>query len=175
MSRAGFWLAQLTRLIGGPLPTSRDNGLASVVTVTEDAAGGGQCWTRLYVRRSGFPQVICSSKRFAGPTGLEEHVGRGIGMTLRVAATDDALIFTSDRYFLELRLGERRLRLNFPRSLSPGGLTVRHIDLDGVRFAFTLDLVHPWLGTLLHQRAEFEEAQPSTMIRVSASGVLSIG
>ena len=89
MSRAGWWLAQAARLIGGPLPLTRDAQVrsgrspalrvASVVTVTEDMATGGQIWTRLYARRKGFPQVIHSSKRFAGPTGLEEYVGRGIG------------------------------------------------------------------------------------------------
>jgi hypothetical protein len=84
MSRIGWLLAQVLRLIGGPLPTAADTGVPSVVTVTEDMATGGQIWTRLYARRRGFPQVIHSSKRFAGPTGLEEYVGFGIGVSLKL-------------------------------------------------------------------------------------------
>ena len=73
------------RLIGGPLPIDRASvHVPSVVTVTEDKASGGQIWTRIYGRRKGFPQVVHSSKRFAGPTGLEEYVGYGVGMTLTV-------------------------------------------------------------------------------------------
>ena len=115
-SRAGWWLAQAARLIGGPLPLTRDTQVrsarvptkrvASVVTVTEDMASGGQIWTRLYARRKGFPQVIHSSKRFAGPTGLEECVGRGVGMTLTIYAREGALVFRSKNYFLEL-FGQR--------------------------------------------------------------------
>src|SRR5712675_512028 len=105
MSRAGWWLAQAARLIGGPLPLARSAHLAnvhvpSVVTVT--GGMGGQIWTRLYARRKGFPQVIHSSKRFAGPTGLEEYVGRGVGMALTVYARDGALIFRSKDYFVQL-------------------------------------------------------------------------
>ena len=86
MSRAGWWLAQAARLIGGPLPLVRDAHAPSVVTVTEDVATRGQHWTRLYARRRGFPQVVHSSKRFAGPTGLEEYVGCGVGMALTIHA-----------------------------------------------------------------------------------------
>jgi hypothetical protein len=154
MSRAGAALAHLVRLIGGPLPTSRDIDVPSVVTVTEDSSNGGQVWTRLYARRRGFPQVIHSSKRFDGPTGLEEHVGCGVGMTLRVCATERALIFKSDRYFIDLG----RLRVMLPRWLRPGDLTVTHGEIDATHFVFSLDLVHPWLGTLIHQQAVFEEA-----------------
>ena len=156
LSRLGFMLAQLGRLIGGPLPTSRDVEVPSVVTVTEDLARGGQVWTRLYARRRGFPQVIHSSKRFSGPTGLEEHVGCGIGMTLEVSVSDAALRFTSDRYFLDLG----PVRMTLPRWLCPGALSVTHSEIDAAHFAFTLDIVHPWLGLLIHQRAVFEEAQP---------------
>ena len=154
MSRAGFALAQLARLVGAPLPLSRDVDVPSVVTVTEHIAAGGQIWTRLYARRSGFAQVIHSSKRFAGPTGLEEHIGCGIAMALRIAASDTALTFESDHYFFKLG----RLRLTLPRWLSPGHLTVGHHEIAADRFAFTLDLVHPLLGQLIHQRADFRDA-----------------
>jgi hypothetical protein len=154
MSRAGMALSQLVRLIGGPLPTSCDVGVPSVVTVTEDIGSGGQVWTRLYARRRGFPQVIHSSKRFGGPTGLEEHVGCGVGMTLKVCATERALIFSSDRYFIDLG----RLRVYLPRWFCPGYLTVTHGEIDATHFVFSLELVHPLLGTLIHQRAFFEEA-----------------
>ena len=82
MNRAGRLLAQAARLIGGPLPVSRDIEVPALVSVTEDPGYGGQFWTRIYGRRRGFPQVIHSSKRFCGPTGLEEYVGFGFGIAL---------------------------------------------------------------------------------------------
>jgi hypothetical protein len=156
ISRAGMVLAQLSRLIGAPLPLSRDTGVPSVVTVTEDLRHGGQVWTRLYARRHGLPQIIHSMKRFAGSTGLEEHVGGGVGMSLTLRATDEALVFTSERYFFAF--GARRLHL--PRWLAPGRMTLAHTEIDATHFAFTLDLVHPWLGLLIHQQVVFEESPP---------------
>jgi hypothetical protein len=153
MSPAGRLLAMLGRLIGGPLPLSRDVFVPAIVTVTEDAATGGQFWTRIYGRRRGFPQVIHSCKRFAGRTGLEEYVGRGVGIALRVRVEDGALHFLSDHYFLGL--AGRRLRL--PRWLSPGALKVSHIDRGGGWFAFVLSLRHPVLGELIRQTAVFRE------------------
>ena len=154
MSRAGFLLAQIARLIGAPLPLCRDTGAASVVTVTEDQRFGGQVWTRLYARHGRLPQIIHSRKRFSGETGLEEHVGGGIGMSLTLSASDTALTFTSRHYFLAV--GDRRLRLS--RWLSPGRMTLAHTEIDATHFAFTLDLHHPWLGPLIHQRVVFEES-----------------
>jgi hypothetical protein len=153
LSRAGFLLAQVCRLIGGPLPTARDREVPSVVTVTEDFAGGGQVWTRLYARRSGFPQVIHSAKRFSGPTGLEEHVGWGVGMTLTVSVTDADLIFRSERYFVDW-FG---VRVYLPRWLTPGDLTVIHSEDDETHFTFSLCVEHPRFGQLVHQTAAFEE------------------
>ena len=154
MSRAGWLLAQAARLIGAPLPLSTDTGVPAVVTVTEDGAGGGQVWTRLYGRRRGFPQMIHSAKRFAGPTGLEEYVGCGVGMALTVDARDAALIFRSAFYFIAV--GPLRLRL--PGWATPGALTVTHADKGHGRFRFTLSLDHPRFGRLLFQAAEFQDA-----------------
>jgi hypothetical protein len=163
MSRAGWWLAQAARLIGGPLPLTRNaHGpgipvasmhVPSVVTVTEGM--GGHIWTRLYARRKGFPQVVHSSKRFAGPTGLEEYVGFGVGMALTVYARESALIFRSAHYFLEL-FG-RRWRL--PAWLTPGTLYVTHAELPDGKFSFTLQIFHPRLGLLMRQMAMFREIE----------------
>ena len=155
MSRAGYWLSQAARLIGAPLPLWRDAGVAAVVTVTEDVASQGQHWTRLYARRGGFPQVVRSSKRFAGPTGLEELVGYGLGMALVVEAEPDALVFRSASYFIDLGFG----RLTLPGWLTPGALTVVHRELGSRRFLFELALVHPRLGLLIRQVAQFEDAE----------------
>jgi hypothetical protein len=157
----GAVLAQLCRLIGAPLPLSRDAFVPAVVSVTEDPASGGQFWTRLYGRRRGpssslrtcFPQAIRSIKRFCGPTGLEEYVGRGIGIALSVEIAQGALHFLSDHYFLSVP----GLRLRLPRWLSPGRMRVSHIDCGHGSFAFVLRLDHPRLGELICQTAMFEE------------------
>lgn len=153
LSRAGWLLAQWLRPLGAPLPLGREADVAAVVCVSEDAASGGQCWSRLYARRRGVPQVIHSSKAFAGPTGLEEQVGLGIGMALVVTANEDGLVFASDHYFWRVS----GLRLRLPGWLTPGRTTVVHRDLGEGRFAFDLDIRHPWLGELLHQHAIFHD------------------
>jgi len=153
MSRCGWLLAQACRLVGAPLPLSRDAFVPAAVSVTEDALSGGQIWTRIYGRRRGFPQAIHSAKRFAGPTGLEEYIGRGVGIALRVEVANEALHFVSDHYIL--KLGRARLRL--PRWLAPGRMRVSHIDCGGGWFAFVLLLEHPLLGRLLRQTALFQE------------------
>jgi hypothetical protein len=153
MSQLGAALAQLARLIGGPLPLTRDCWVPAAVAVTEDPSSGGQFWTRIYSRARGFPQVIHSAKRFCGPTGLEEHLGRGFGIALRVEVEGGALRFVSDHYFLCFG----RLRLRLPRWLEPGRMTVSHIECGGGRFAFLLLLSHPRLGELVRQTAMFDE------------------
>ena len=153
-SRTGWWLAQLARLIGGPLPTGAETKVPMIVTVTEDAKTGGQIWTRICARSNGFPQVIHSSKRFAGPTGLEEYVGHGVAMALLISVEHESLLFRSVGY--SFRIG--RLRLPLPAWLTPGDLTVTHSDLGGGAFRFTLDIVHPRLGRLIRQSAVFREA-----------------
>jgi len=154
LSPIGWWLVQAARLIGGPLPTGTETGVPMIVAVTEDAACGGQIWTRICARKQGSPQVIHSSKRFAGPTGLEEYVGFGLSMTLRICVAEEALCFHSTGYCF--RVG--RLRWSLAAWLSPGDLTVTHSDLGGGTFRFTLEIVHPRLGRLIYQSAVFMEA-----------------
>jgi len=155
MSRIGWCFAQAARLIGAPLPLARTRHVPAVVAVSEDRAMRGQIWTRLYGRRGGFPQVIHSCKRFAGPTGLEEHVGNGVAMTLTVDACEGALIFRSQDYFVEL-FGHR---LVLPTWLTPGATLATHAELPDGRFAFTLQVIHPRFGLLIRQMAIFREVE----------------
>lgn len=153
MTRAGWMLAQALRIVGGPLPVSLKALGPAVVAVTEDAELGGQAWIRTYSRAGKFPQVVHSAKRFRGPTGLEEYVGYGIGMTLSVAVEGDALVFHSDRYFFEVG----RLRAYLPRLLEPGHLCVTHRQESADTFSFRLTLRHALLGVILDQIALFRD------------------
>jgi hypothetical protein len=158
LSLMGRALALLSRAIGGPLPLTNGSGAAAVVAVTEDARLGGQSWTRLYARPGRFPQVVHSAKRFCGPTGLEEYVGFGIGMTLSIGVEEGALRFRSERYYCEI--GGRRLY--FPRALEPGVMEIVHRDEPALfaprgGFSFRLTLRHPVFGRLIHQLATFED------------------
>src|SRR5579862_4557066 len=117
-------------------------------------ASGGQVWSRMCARRNGFPQVIHSVKRFAGRTGLEEYVGFGVSMSLKISVMNDALVFSSAGYAVQFG----RLRLPLPDWLTPGDLAVTHSDLGGGSFRFTLEIIHPRFGWLLRQSAVFREA-----------------
>jgi hypothetical protein len=163
MNFAGRVVAQVARLIGAPLPRSTQCTGPSVVAVTEDETTGGQMWTRLYARPGRFPQVIRSAKLFSGPTGLEEYLGCGVGMALRVRACGDSLQFLSAGFFI--RIGSARIAL--PIWLTPGTLTVTHADLGDGCFTFTLELSHPLLGELIRQTAIFRDAEKSPAEGVS--------
>jgi len=156
MNVAGRVLAHLARLVGGPLPHDLSSiNQPAVVSVTEDCAGDGQFWTRQYGRAAGFPQVIHSSKRFAGPTGIEEYIGSGIGIALRVSTRSNSLCFESDHYFLQAA----GWRLRFPAWLQPGLLTITHRDLGDTRFLFSLSLESRLFGELIHQDALFHDME----------------
>lgn len=153
-SKPGWALAQFARLIGAPLPYDKSSvGQPTVVCVTEDAETNGQFWIRQYGRKNGFPQVVHSSKRFDGPTGVEEYIGCSIGMALKLEAAPDTLFFKSDHYFLQV-FG-RRWRI--PKLLSPGALVIGHHELGDGYFAFTLHLKHKWFGSLIEQEAVFTD------------------
>jgi len=151
---AGKLLAQFCRIIGAPLPfEAQENGTPAIVTVTEDKAGNGQFWTRTYGRKTGFPQVIHSSKRFEGKTGLEEYIGYAITMDLKAIAERDAIVFASDGYHFNL-FG---LKLDLPKFLEPGQVKVSHVDQGEGYFAFVLEVTHRSFGKMIHQRGIFCE------------------
>ena len=151
----GTILAQLLRVVGAPLPLASDVDVPSVISVTEDVATGGQNWTRLYANRTCFPQIIHSAKRFSGPTGLEEYLGRGLCMALHVGVEDGVLTFHDAGYVLHVR-GKR---IKLPKMLHPGRLIVRHEDRGDGAFEFSLSLKHPLFGELLYQAGLYRDAR----------------
>lgn len=153
MSRLGRLLSFLTRPIGAPLPTMNGATGPAVVAVTEDRVLGGQRWLRIYDRPGRKPQMIQSTKRFRGETGLEEYVGAGVSMELTLSVEDGALVFRSRRYLLQWG----RFTLPIPSLLSPGAMTIVHTQQDDGSFAFRLTLRHPVFGQLLHQLAIFRD------------------
>ena len=153
MNFAGRWLACAARLVGGPLPLTSDSVGPAHVIVTENATLGAQTWTRIYAREGQFPQVITSAKRFKGPMGLEECLGHGLLMRLRLLEDRGALVFRSTGYAIEI-LG-RVMRL--PAWLSPGRCDVIHRDIGHGHFTFTLELHHNLFGLIVRQVAIFKE------------------
>lgn len=150
----GWVWAQLARLAGAPLPLAALAHTPAIVVVTGDAVADAQLWTRIYHEPGRLPQVIRSIKSFTGPTGLEERVGGGVAMSLIVSEEQRALVFRSSEY--RWRCG--RLSLRIPALLTPGDIIVRHREERQGRFSFTLSVVHPVFGRILHQVAFFRDA-----------------
>ena len=166
VNRWGFLLTQLLRVIGAPLPLDTDNeGAAAVVTVTEapglNGQHGGQVWMRQYARtnpKKPFPQIIQSAKRFEGTTGIEEYIGRGIGMSLKAIAHGNELAFIAQDIFWDIKLPRgNKLRMTLPRWLGPTLLRAGHEELGNGTFAFTLKLEHKWFGMMVDQRVWFKD------------------
>ena len=74
-------------------------------------------------------------------------------MSLRVLVEDRALIFRSERYFIDLP----GFRLTLPDWLTPGILTVSHGATGPYRFRFVLEIQHARFGRLVRQEAEFAD------------------
>jgi hypothetical protein len=155
MTAIGWLWAQVARLAGAPLPLKALMRTSAAVVVAQDASGTAQCWTRIYHEEGALPQVIRSTKRFAGPTGLEECVGGGIGMALALSVEQRALVFRSTEYFW--RCGPLRFRI--PDCLTPGRIAVIHREERAGRFSFTLLVVHPRFGEIIRQVAFFRDTQ----------------
>lgn len=157
MTLVGRVIAQLARLVGAPLPLQASGRVPVTVIVTGCERLRGQVWTRVYDGASGFAQVIQSLKRFGGSTGLEEIVGRGVGMRLKLKVRDGALVFRSAGYFIRC-LG---MQLSLPNWLTPGVIEVIHREESRGQFSFSLSVTHVWAGDVIHQIAFFREEQSS--------------
>ncbi len=153
MSWLGQMFANIARVIGAPLPLRKELDMPSVVSVTEDVVKGGQTWTRLYATRHGFPQIIHSAKRFRGHTGLEEYIGYGISIALKVGVDDGVLTFESDGLIFELF----NQRIRVPDALIPFDLTIRHQNIDDEQFYFYLELSNAIFGELIYQKVLYRE------------------
>jgi hypothetical protein len=149
----GRLIALLARAVGAPLPLEASCRVPVTVIVTGCERLGGQVWTRIYERISALPQVIQSVKRFGGATGLEEIVGGGVGMRLRLSVRDRALVFTSAGYFLRVR----DIEISLPGWLTPGVIEVVHREESPGRFSFSLSVKHPIAGDVIEQIAFFRE------------------
>jgi hypothetical protein len=136
---AGRLFAALARAVGAPLPLRPLVRTPAAVLVTEGAAHHVQVRTRAYHEPGQLPEVVRSPKRFAGPIGLEECVGAGIGMALAVHVGHRAFVVRSDRYLVTC--GSYRVRL--PRWLTPGDIEVVHRQEREHRFSFGLTVKHP--------------------------------
>jgi len=150
LSRVGWCLAQLLRLIGAPLPLHTKPGpaMVSVSPSKTDAALGGQCWTRLYSGETRFPQVISSVKRFRGKTGLEEYLGFGLAIALKLKVHEKTLVFNSAGYYW--------FGIPLPSPLTPT-MQVIHREEENGQFSFALRVHHQWCGNLVEQLAFFKE------------------
>ncbi len=165
VNRWGRFLTNLLRVIGAPLPLDTDNaGAAAIVTVTEapdkNGGHGGQVWMRQYARKDAkqpFPQIIQSAKRFEGPTGVEEYIGGGIGMSLKACVEGIELVFLAEDIFWDIKILFGKIRLTLPRWLGPNVLRAGHEEIGDGTFVFTLRLEHKWFGKMIDQRVRFQD------------------
>jgi len=154
----GWWLAQIARLIGGPLPISTDTHVPSIVTVTEDAATSGQVWTRIYAPRNGFPRSFTPRTRFAGQTGLRNISASVSALRCGLLSMAMDLLFRSAGYLC--RSGPLKI-FRLPAFPHAGALTVDPIPiLAAESFNSPLEILHPRFGMLVRQSAVFMEATP---------------
>lgn len=160
VNRWGKLVNNLLRLVGAPMPLDTQNaGAAAVVTVTE-APNGSQIWMRQYARQNTkrpFPQVIQSAKQFTGATGIEEHIGRGIGMSLKPCVEGEELVFLAQDIFWDIPTPWKKIRLTLPRWLGPELLRAGHEEIGSGEFVFTLRLEHKWFGKMVDQRVRFQD------------------
>lgn len=146
----GRFIAVLVIPFGRPLPTGTGRQAAEIDL---HPARGGVRWLRHYLRPRGGWECVTSTKKLDRAGRLYECAGP-LAMRLHVTEEDGAIVFTSDRFFIDL-FG---LKLPLPDCLTPGRIRVVHADQGGGRFRFTLESDHKLFGRTFHQIADFRDA-----------------
>ena len=150
LSAMGRIFAWGLALVGAPLPPFAGEATAAVeVSPVPD----GISWARLYRGPFGITFAVRSIKRLAEDGRLLECCGGGWTMLLDLSVESGVLIFRSRQFFW--RLGP--LSIPFALVLTPGRAEIRHEDLGGGEFRFTLTFDHPWFGRTLEQTGVFAD------------------
>ena len=150
LSPMGRLFAWCLALLGAPLPPLTGDAEAIVeVSPVRD----GISWARLYRGPFGITFAVRSIKRLAEDGRLLECCGGGWTMLLDLAVENGVLIFRSRQFFW--RLGP--LSIPFALVLTPGQAEIRHEDLGGGKFRFSLTFDHPWFGRTIEQTGIFED------------------
>ena len=148
----GRLFAWCLAVLGAPLPPFGGKAEAAVeVSPVPD----GMSWARRYRGPLGIAFAVRSIKRLAEDGRLLECCGGGWTMLLDLHVDNGALIFRSRHFFW--RLGP--LSVPIALALTPGEAEIRHQDLGGGRFRFSLTFYHPWFGRTLEQDGIFEDPQ----------------
>ncbi len=157
LSLMGWLFAQFCRLIGTPLTPYQGKNIPVTVTLTPDEELNGTAWHRSYDFVPDRRFTVRSTKFMAGDGSLKEHIGCGFSMRLELSEENGNLVFTSTAY--ELSLAGRTFVV--PALLTPGVTTVKHAQIKGDRFRFSLAVVHPLLGRTIYQDGEFYSSDVS--------------
>lgn len=160
LSFAGKIFAQLCRLIGTPLALYEGKDVPMEVKVYPNEELKGMTWDRFYQYQDNPVNRVASTKCIlAGDgneeAGLVEMVGFGFGMKLNVYEKEGAIVFESEKFFLQL--GNKKIRI--PGWLTPGKTLVTQRAINDEEFEFRLDVKHPILGEVYRQVGIFKASE----------------
>ena len=150
LSLAGRFFAWCLAFLGAPLPPFAGEAEA---TVEVGPVAGGMSWARRYRGPLGVAFAVRSIKRLAEDGRLLECCGGGWTMLLDLDVESGVLVFRSRKFFW--RWGP--ISVPFALFLTPGQGEIRHEDLGGGRFRFTLTFDHPWFGRTIEQDGVFAD------------------
>lgn len=153
LSFMGWLFAQFCRLFGTPLAPRRGRDVPMSIELRDDPVLGGVAWQRRYDFHPHDPFTVCSTKSFGEQGELTEHIGSGFSMSLRLVERQGDLVFVSRGYFVRIATWTIRI----PHWLTPGTTVVRHEQIRGPLFRFSLDVQHPLLGRTIYQQGEFRQ------------------
>ncbi|NOT72922.1 MAG: DUF4166 domain-containing protein [Hyphomicrobium sp.] len=155
-SGAGWFYAQLSRLLGGPLVWRQGEQVTTTVRVAP-TTNGLRCWHRTFTFEDGSQQLVQTTKVVDPKLGLLDAVGaqgeKILAMRMRVRTEGKSLHFVSDGYVL--RIG--RLAIPVPSLIGPGQLHAEHRDLGDGEFLYSLQFDHPIWGQTFHQEGVFRQ------------------